>query len=154
MWNHLEFSRQHRTPWKIHCVFVCMCIFVCVSVHAHACVEVRGQLKCGFDLQPTLREGFLLFTTVCTRLAGLQACIFSPVSTAHLSIGGLRLQISTSVSSFMCSLGIQAQAFMFAGKDLYQLRHLPKWVFPPFFYLRQALMYPWPCTPDPPASTS
>lgn len=30
----------------------------------------------------------------------------------------------------------------------------PNRFFPPFSFVRQGLMYPWPCTPDPPASTS
>lgn len=61
---------------------------------------------------------------VYPRVAGLGVSGDSLVSTFHLAVGELGLQIHVSVFGFYRSLGIQTQVHVFAGQALYLLNHL------------------------------
>lgn len=105
---------------------ICECVPLCMGIwlHPYHTMCFMGNLECP-HLPPCFwPEPFCSFI-VYPRVAGLGVSGDSLISTFHLAVGELRLQIHVSVFGFYRSLGIQTQVHVFVGQALYLLNHLP-----------------------------
>lgn len=85
--NHVA-SVTRRSEKGVLYVCACECVHVCIHAFMHACGGQKTSSGVRPPLPAYLRQGLLLlFTALCSRLAGLQASEDSLVSASHSQSG-------------------------------------------------------------------